>query len=470
MKFLVLNELRQMMLHTFKHRHRLIVWAVLVAVMITSLSAIRHSLQMTGRRDLANDYHYLLHGSPSLGASLRILWQQLQNDTPPGITNKKIFANLKPRDPSPREANDIVLVTHCSLFKLETFLVQLQYWNGPASLALYMNQLSGASTATGKDAIDLLATFLRVHQETLRQTSIHLLMEYTNSERRRPLAYPHNPLRNLAMDNSDSDYILALDVDFIPNPPNAHDKLLSTLHAKDSSLAREMRTKKRVMVLPAFEVYASTNKTVATPDQLPTSKEALYHSVRSNLSETFRERRYPAGHGPTNFTRWFKSVAPTNPKSKPDENVGSAYYPIFYRPGFEPYVLAYRPGIPRYWNGFRGFGQNKLSWFQELHRAGYVFGSLWEFYVVHLQHPSTFDSKERNSNVVKNEAFLTYLNEQYPLTKSRQKRADKRYYYTFQNKRLWGADNFTASTMTLAQKKTRQKKKGKRKVTPKKKN
>ena len=433
------------MLRLVIYRHSFMVWTVLFLVTVASLTGIRHSSHVTSKRDIEMDYQFLTHGSPSLGASLRNLWQQLQNDTPPGNTSKKVFAHLKPRDPSPRESNDIVLVTHCSLFKLENFLVQLQYWNGPASLALYMNHLEGETTARGGDAIDLFETFLRDHHETLRQTSIHLLMEYTNSEDGLPLPYPHNPLRNLAMDNSDSDYILALDVDFIPNPPDAYNKLLSTLHANNSSLATEMRKNNRLMVLPAFEVYASPNKTVATPDQLPTSKEAMYNKVKSKRAESFRFHRYPLGHGPTNFARWAKPVA--RPNSKTDQFANSAYFPIIFRPGFEPYVLAYRPGIPRYWNGFRGFGQNKLSWFQELHRAGYLFGTLWDFYVVHLQHPSTFNWKERQMNVVKNKAFVKYLDEQYPLTKKGLKPFDLRYYYKFHPEKLKEKENTTETPL-----------------------
>ena len=374
---------------------------------------------------------------PSLGLSLRFLWEQLKQQTPPGHTNEKIIANLKPRALS--RTDDIVLVTHGSLFKLDTFLTQLEHWNGPASLAVYMNTLG----ETTPDVFDMLETFLEEHKKRLRDTSIHLYMEYTNTDKKPP-PYPHNPLRNLAMDASDSDYIVALDVDFIPHPKNCYQKLSKTLRAKNYTLAKEIRLKKRIMVLPAFEVYAANGTNVAIKDQLPSSKEELYESIKANLSESFRLQRYPPGHGPTNFRKWFSPLV--NAKKKKIKPI-KPFYPIFYRPGFEPYVLAYRHGLPRYWNTYRGFGQNKLSWFMELHLAGYKFGSLWDFFVVHLQHPSTVSWKERHENVRRHVNFLQYLKERYPL-KNNRKAIDDRYYFEF--KIPWGLN--TGLNTTSAQK------------------
>jgi hypothetical protein len=364
-----------------------------------------------------------------LGASVRLLWEQLRDETPPGNTTQKVLANLKPRDPSPRGPDDIVLVTHGSTFKLPTFLTQLHYWNGPASLALYLNQLGGDETAP--DAIALLETFLEDHQETLRNTSIHLLMEYTNSEEG-PVGYPHNPLRNLAMDQSDGDYVVALDVDFIPQPRNCYSKLLATLEAHDGILAEEIRQEKLVMVLPAFEVYAPKGKDEATPKQLPNSKKKLYDLVQSDRAENFQTKRYPPGHGPTKFKKWFE---PVSNLTSVDKKPLVPFYPIYYKPGFEPYVLVYRPGIPRYWNDFRGFGRNKLSWFQELHLAGYMFETLWDFFVVHLEHPKNFNWDQLKDNVDRNKAFLKYLREQYPLRDGHKPR-DRRRYFSFRNKKM----------------------------------
>ena len=372
------------------------------------------------------------HSATSLGTSLRILWEQLVLETPPGKTNQKVLLNLKKRDPSPRLSNDIVLVTHGSLFKLNTFLTQLGYWNGPASVALYMNSLRD-STGNG---IDLLETFLKDNEKRLQNTTIHLLMEYTalesSSTKSKTPGYPHNPLRNLAMEHSGSDYIVALDVDFIPGPSNCYSRMISTLTANNFSLANEMRKKKRIMVLPAFEVYAPVSRTVATADQLPATKEELWESVKSNRSETFRVNRYPVGHNATQFEKWFAPIV--DPHSE-HTNSKEPFYPIQYRPGFEPYVLAYRPGIPRYWNTYRGFGQNKISWFMELHRAGYTFGALWDYFVIHLEHPTTVNWQERHENIVLHADFLKYLDEKYPLVRNRIP-ANKGFFYRFKNKPL----------------------------------
>ena len=110
--------------------------------------------------------------------------------------------------------------------------------------------------------------------------------------------------------------------------------------------------------------------------------------------------------GPTNFPKFLRNATGT-------------FYDIEYKNVYEPYVMGYRPGIPRYWEEFRGYGYNKFSWFFELHRACYEFGVLRDFFLVHMNHPMVdrqlkHDQTEDNRETWKQ--FKSYLSGRYKQT------------------------------------------------------
>jgi hypothetical protein len=155
--------------------------------------------------------------------------------------------------------------------------------------------------------------------------------------------------------------------------------------------------------LPAFEVFPKKGERFATPDMIPESKNQLKDMVKKKLANGFKMDVFPIGHEPTNFARWLQ-----------EDNLKNQFYNIEYSVNFEPYVLGYRPGIPCYWPHFRGFGHDKTSWFHELHWAGYSFGVLTDFYVVHLNHPDNLDHKQDQINFRKTFRHKAYLKKRYP--------------------------------------------------------
>jgi hypothetical protein len=84
---------------------------------------------------------------------------------------------------------------------------------------------------------------------------------------------------------------------------------------------------------------------------------------------------------------------------------------------FELHVLGYRPGIPRYWEEFRGYGWDKISFFQECIAAGYEFAVLCDFYCVHLNHPDPsrkFKGAMSEANIPYWNRFQEYKSEMFP--------------------------------------------------------
>lgn len=279
----------------------------------------------------------------------------------------------------------IVLATHLGVQKLDTLLIQIRWWGGPVSASIYLQSA---------DDIDTFLKFIELHSFAFGQTSFHVVMEKTE------LAYPHNVLRNLAMDYLDGDYFVAVDVDFIPGP-GSHRNLVD-LFERDKRVREKIRTK-TVFVLAAFERQMPTPEKEVTEDLLPRTKDEVIEMVKSHRGNGFHMAGSSSGHGPTDFEKWMGHKT-------------NDFYGIPYKNIFEPYILGYKRGMPRYWADFRGFGYNKFSWFFEINRAGYEFAVLRDFYVVHMNHPRASmsnknDMTERNRVYWKR--FKDYLSKQY---------------------------------------------------------
>lgn len=282
--------------------------------------------------------------------------------------------------------DEIVLATHLAVPKLSVLLIQVRWWAGPVSASVLVKSA---------EEIDTFLKFTQQHAFAFRKTSFHIVLEKTN------LPYPHNILRNLALDYLDGDYFVALDVDFITNP-NAHPKLVN-LFATNKQF-RERLLSKIVFVLPAFERFMANSTTEVTEEMLPRTKKELTDMYWGKKIGGFHTKGFKGGHGPTDFERWLKN--------KTDD-----IYDIRYKNGFEPYVMGYRPGIPRLWPHFRGFGGNKISWLVEIDKAGYWFGVLRDFWVCHMNH-LLLSQRKKNEMAKWNsgnwKVFKAYLSKQYP--------------------------------------------------------
>ena len=60
----------------------------------------------------------------------------------------------------------------------------------------------------------------------------------------------------------------------------------------------------------------------------------------------FHPAHFPAGHGPTDYARWWTAEAP---------------YAVAYADGYEPYVIASRAWLPPYDEAYVGYGMNKVA-------------------------------------------------------------------------------------------------------------
>lgn len=308
---------------------------------------------------------------------------------------------------------DIVLATHISAHKLDVLLLQLARWGGPASVAVYL---------TSPAEIQSFFSFWARHRELLTQATFHVALERAASTlNEKPLLYPHNILRNVALETIESNYFVALDVDFIPSP-NAYEQLMHYLQLgdgenKESTFRRELRNK-RMFVLPAFELFPRHGEQYATADMLPNTKRQVIDLSHNTSLVPFRKGA-AVGHMLTNFDKWLGT--PSIEMIINNTTGRSFYYEIPLkgnkrREVWEPYVVGYRPGIHRYWEDFRGYGYDKFSFFVESQLAGYTFAALHDLFCVHLDHPEVSKENQRDllqRNEVHYVNFKTYLREKY---------------------------------------------------------
>ena len=182
------------------------------------------------------------------------------------------------------------------------------------------------------------------------------------------LYYPHNILRNIAMEHTPTDLAFYNDIDFIPSA-NSHAMLLKHL----SSLHEDRPS---VMILPAFErkLFEGEGESQIITQDVPFSKANLLSQLDSNFERIapFHEN-YASGHGPTNYAKWYRAVEP---------------YDVEHDLDYEPYFVVNKKkwDVPLFWEHFTGFGKNKQSWVEELAVAGFRFYVCPDAFIVHIDH------------------------------------------------------------------------------------
>mmetsp|Transcript_50615 Transcript_50615/g.105733 ORF Transcript_50615/g.105733 Transcript_50615/m.105733 type:complete len:543 (-) Transcript_50615:13-1641(-) len=264
---------------------------------------------------------------------------------------------LRARKFEPDGLGDITWVTQLTTDRLPIFKRMLERWHGPVSAALYSQNLEAdlREIAPLRDRVDF-----------------HLVGASQG-------LYPVNTLRNVALNNCRTDYLILADVDFVPS-----NGIYEYVKAK---LPEWRQDPKSVYVFPAFEIDG-------LPQDVPESKAAL-KAMGSRIHQVHNDKGRDIAHKYVNYAKWLTTTD---------------VYQADYNFPFEPYFLAPRT-IPRYDVRFFGYGNDKASHCYELNAAGFKFMVAPEAFVVHVQHAqgswvqaSFVDPKDRL-----NKALTTFL-------------------------------------------------------------
>ncbi len=272
---------------------------------------------------------------------------------------------------------DVTLVSQLSMDRLHTLNPLLQHWVGPISLALY---------ATDAETMEFLDYINRLPPIIKNRTNLSVHVVYKDNCH----LYPVNYLRNVALNASNTPFVFFNDIDFVP-------MLKSYSYLKEAVMVLRPDTKKRALIVPAFE-------SITYKLSYPKDKQTLLSPINIGKIISFRQDVWEQGHAATNYYRWYTADHP---------------YKIHWTPNYEPYIVVAK-NITRFDERFTGFGWNKVSHMIQLDAEGYEFVVLPDAFTIHLPHtPSVDILRYRNNKDYRNtqnrlkETFINELIKKY---------------------------------------------------------
>lgn len=342
--------------------------------------------------DKKGDFHFdlirkKLESMPDNTASFLFSTEENENESILNI-NTIVIPNALCYNTNKVNDEDVTLTTQMTPNKMSRLVALTTRFNGPLSVAILIRSV---------EAFDDFRDRLHNHWDELSENVMfHLCFESNNR------SYPNNILRNLAIEETKSDYFALFDVDLLPSPLNTHQHL-KNIFKNNPEIPRKLSQQKTVFVMPAFEL----SDTIL--DDNITALNSLYPDTREEVIQEFTrtgsERRvfafkelsgFPQGHLTTNYTKW---ISP---------QIDVSYIVDVQEYGYEPYIIAAKENIPQFFPLFRGYGFNKLSFYAELLYAKYRFEVLRDVFIFHVNHPSSFGDK-KNSDFRKNKICVRYF-------------------------------------------------------------
>jgi hypothetical protein len=205
------------------------------------------------------------------------------------------------RFPKQRHSPDAVtLITQLSCrphARLQVMQSLVSQWDGPASVAVFiMSPDEVEAVATLYDSDPIMQKHVALHLVYMDNSTLAnpMYKEYGV-----PTIYPVNKLRNTALVNALSDWVLYVDCDFTI-VPNRHDQVQPMIaHELSSRKDKTVPESKLVFVLPAFEL---------SPDETPpTNKVDLFrmYADKDSTMQFFAKKRCPPCHGATLYDKFF---------------------------------------------------------------------------------------------------------------------------------------------------------------------
>lgn len=276
-------------------------------------------------------------------------------------------------------SHSVTLITQFTLSRLPRFERMVKEWTGPLSITIYLTDFSD---------IELLRSYLidEEHLSIFRKVALTIVKpDYSISEEalRTRLRYPINKLRNLALQIAPTDYVLVVDVDFVPSP-HMHQILITRgipLIQYPSAPPSSPTLRKTAVVVSAF-ILSPSHSGESYPST-PVELASLLSSSPPQATLTDEN----AGHGPSLPSLLF---SPSSPKTVRPYLINSSPFPppawsydICYEPQWEPYYLLHRASHPLYDERFTDQGGDKQSHALLLNALGYEFKVLRDVWFLH---------------------------------------------------------------------------------------
>ena len=262
---------------------------------------------------------------------------------------------------------DFTLVTHISLSRIMVMKHHCDRWKHRMSIAVATHR----STMAVTDALEVLGCNMDLI--TISRVLYDPLIDVDED-------YPVNKLRNVAMSAVKTSHAVVVDADFVLSE-DAYDVFTE----QRTVLAENHKT---ALLIPAFELRSFCPDCTEIHEQLlPRTKKRLLRYYDGEVAadgtllveptaSQFDARGNVDGHGSTRYDDWVSQDAHG---VLPIECINSDRY--------EPYLVVRNcADLPPFQEAFTGYGQNKLTWFQQLRRTGYNLQQLGGTFVIHSPH------------------------------------------------------------------------------------
>jgi hypothetical protein len=243
---------------------------------------------------------------------------------------------------------NVTLVTHLTADRLSVFEKQANHWKGNISVSIYLQQNKEKK----------LKKFISRSKVLRSRQNIGYNLVYSSGQ-----IYPINFMRNVALDNAQTEFVFLVDVDFIPNI-GLFERIADNMKALSMSRSR------RALVVPAFE---SKQKDFV----FPASKDELLLMMQNNMISIFHYECWPKGQEATNYDKWAKTSEP---------------YTVEWEPSYEPFIIV-RKDVPKFDRRFVGYGWDKVSHIMEMAASDYEFIILPFDFIIHLPHEKSTDDQ-----------------------------------------------------------------------------
>ena len=264
----------------------------------------------------------------------------------------------------------VTLATQCSVNHLYHLVTLIKYWDGPVSIAVF------AVSGHIQVAVETIALLHRCINHIQRNVSFNLVLplsdrsnifskemdsklkfsscddidqylfnHFKNFDKNYDLngvKYPNNLLRNVAVDNSNTDHVMVIDIDMIPSF-NLYSEFLRILQQQQSSKISNIFESKTAYVIPSFEMLQNA--------VVPQDKSKLLNMWKKHEARPFyNELCWKCQHY-TDYKSWRNLTITTELR---------VAYEVAWRDPWEPFYIA-DVRMPRYDERFRQYGFNRIS-------------------------------------------------------------------------------------------------------------
>lgn len=295
---------------------------------------------------------------------------------------RQIYSPEKRRDhggatPEAVKSDLVTVVTQCSVDHLYHLVELTERWRGPVSLAVFA---PGHHVAIAIRALLLLYNCLPAFRDNVTVSVVyplvHAPVQLSSSQSTTEcqelksslqnvlttdhnyaisgVKYPNNLLRNVALSEVHTDYVMVIDIDMLPSV-GLHQSFTGFLHSFALSTDSFSQT---VFIIPAFEILQHVDT--------PVNKETLLTLWQQGSVRPFYHELCWRCQRQTDYNSW-RNLTLSSGSTATEIKVA---YEVEWKDPWEPFYIG-PTNVPNYDERFKQYGFNRIS------QASIVNGFVW---------------------------------------------------------------------------------------------